>query len=120
MATLYHIRISTKSDPTHDEVKLGLGRQSVLSDFLIPLHEGRSVLINGRRIEAADISRALVSMSDRSIDDLRREIHAQDAASPVIFIGGLSDEWRIADRSEDCSDELHAEAETLAARGEPS
>ncbi|MBS3949780.1 MAG: nucleotide-binding protein [Peptococcaceae bacterium] len=101
----YHIRITRKSNPTRDEVRLDLDKETVLGRFIEPYELGAPIIINGRAIENNDIDRIRVSCSQHDSSSLIRRIEAEHAKSSVGVIG-LSKEWEVADRANDVTDEF--------------
>ena len=57
----YHVRITTKSNPSQTEVELDINSQALLDRFVAPYKEGRPIVINGRVIYSMDIDRILIN-----------------------------------------------------------
>ena len=100
----YHVRITSKSDPSYDEVKLDLTEQELKERFLTPYREGRSIVIGGKTIPPDDIVRVRISHTDKTSEQLLPAVRAERAASSVI--APISDEWYVAKRGRDVTDEL--------------
>lgn len=109
---LYHLRVTCKSTPTDDEVLLGLSRDDLVGRILLPIHNGKSILVNGRRILPEDIQRIRISRSTRPLEELRRSEEVKKQTSNVTVIGGPSIDWLVAASAADCTDELLASVET--------
>ncbi len=102
----YHIRISTKSNKTHDETKVDLSEEQLLERFIKPYELGNSIIINGKTITLDDLTRIMISKSEKSSSDFIYTIKYEDRNSTVISLGGPSYEWRAADRAKDITDDL--------------
>lgn len=106
----YHVRITQKSHREHDEVKLDLGKDQLEARFLTPYLEGRPVVIGGKTIPTEDIERIRINYSDETSEELlpivRREEEERRRSSKFVVIGGPSDEWLVADRGKDVTDEI--------------
>jgi predicted nucleotide-binding protein len=100
----YHVRVTPRSDPNHPEVRLDLTREQLEERFLSPYREGRPIVIGGKTIAPEDIERIQISFTDHSSDELLPVVRAELQASPVIR--WLSEEWYVADRAKDVTDEL--------------
>ena len=51
----YHVRITPKSDRSHDEVRLDLTPEELEGRFLTPYRRGQPIAIAGKTISADDI-----------------------------------------------------------------
>lgn len=99
----YHVRISTRSDPSRDEVRLDLTHQELEDRFLRPYREGRPIVIGGRTVQSADIDRLLVSFTAESSVELLPLVRQERRRSPVRT--SRSDDWYIADKGRDVTDD---------------
>jgi hypothetical protein len=101
----YHVRISTKSKPTVDEVRLDLSRDELTSRFVEPYRQGRPIVINGTTIPIDDLAKLLITRTEQSGDELRPTVEAETIgrtyATPV--------EWLIADRGKVVTDDFITE-----------
>ena len=88
----YHVRITTKSDRGHNEVKLDLSKEQLTVRFLNPYEYGTNIIVNGKSIEPDDIERIEISITD--VDSSRLT---------DCFYGK---EWYIFDKDQDITDEL--------------
>ena len=102
----YHVRITPKSDPSRDEVRVDITREELMERFVLPYRQGLPLVISGRTIPSADVLRIRINASERDSEQLSAVIRAEDRASPVIAIGGASIQWRAADMGEDLTDEF--------------
>ena len=102
----YHVRITQKSNPAHDETKLDLTEDQLKERFIGPYEQGQSILINGKIVSPDDLDRILVSQSRESSPRLIAAERAKAAASSVAIIGGPSFEWLAAHSAEDVTDEF--------------
>jgi len=102
----YHVRISTKSNQSHDETKVDLNEDQLNERIIQPYEVGDSIFINGKNIEGNDLSRIRISHSEQPSSMIIEELRREDRNSPVVRVGGPSYEWRAADKSVDITDEL--------------
>ncbi|MFA5340098.1 MAG: nucleotide-binding protein [Candidatus Omnitrophota bacterium] len=102
----YHIRITQKSNRRDDEVKVDLSKKVLLSQFIIPYEKGAPITINGKTIMSNDIERIRVSESEKNSSQILPIIEEERRQSSVAVIGGPSDEWEVAARGRDITDDL--------------
>ncbi len=100
----YHVRITPRSDRSHDEVKLDLTKEQLEERFLNPYVEGRPIVIGGKTIPPDDIERIRINYTDETSEQLLPIVRKEQAASSVIAL--ISDEWYVADRGADVTDEF--------------
>ncbi len=100
----YHVRITPKSDPSHDEVKLDLTKKELEERFLTPYHTGHPIVIAGKTIPIDDIDRITVTYTDENSEQLLPIVRAERVSSSVI--SDISDEWEVAYRGKDLTDEF--------------
>lgn len=100
----YHVRITRRSNRSHDEVKLDLTAERLEEQFLRPYREGRPVVIGGMTIPSDDIERIRINETSDDSDQLLPQIRAERQASRVLV--AIPDDWYVADRGEDVTDEL--------------
>ena len=98
----YHVRITPRSDRSHDEVRLDLTKEQLEERFLAPYREGRPIVIRGRTIPSNDIERICITQTDESSEQLLPLIRAERRASSVITM--ISEEWDVADHGTDVTD----------------
>jgi predicted nucleotide-binding protein len=98
----YHVRVSTHSQRSHDEVRLDLTESELEERFLRPYREGRPLVIGGRSIPIADLDRIRVNFTEQSSSELLPLVRADRRASSVITM--IPDEWYIADRGQEVTD----------------
>jgi len=100
----YHIRITTKSNPSHDEVKFDLNEEKVHEQILIPYRNNNPIVINGKVIYPDDIERIRINRTNAESSFLLRFRHRELARSHKI--PEISDEWYVAIQGEEVTDEL--------------
>lgn len=100
----YHVRITPRSNRSHDEVRLDLTREQLEERFLVPYREGRPVVIGGRTIPPTDIERIRITQTEEGSEQLLPIVREERRSSSVITL--ISDEWYVADRGTDVTDEL--------------
>lgn len=103
---MYHVRISTRSEPGHDETKLDLDEQQLRDQFLAPYEQGKPIVLNGRVIPMEDLARIRISYSDLDTDRLRSFVEERDRRSSVVVVGGPSTEWQIAREAQDVTNQF--------------
>jgi hypothetical protein len=103
----YHVRVSTKSSPSFDEVRLDLTTDQLERSFLKPYGEGRPLVVGGRTIPMEDLVRLSITETDEPSSALRPLVEAEERDSPVIT--GLPLEWLIAEKGRDVTDSFITE-----------
>src|SRR6266545_2959342 len=99
----FHVRLTPKRDRSHDEVKLDLDKEELERRFLRPYAEGRPIVVGGRTIPADDIGRIRINYTDELAAQLLPMVKAERARSGGI--APISDDWYIAKRGRDVTDE---------------
>jgi len=102
----YHVRINQKSQKNSGEYKLDLSEERLQSQFLTPYENGEPIIINGKTILPNDIDRIRISESEVDSSKILPIIKAENDRSNVVVIGGPPDEWYVADKGKDITDEL--------------
>jgi predicted nucleotide-binding protein len=101
----YHVRVSTRSNPSSDAVRLDLDRFELEDRFLQPYREGRPIVIGGKAIDLSDLERIRINETTETADQLlplvQRERHQSD-----VWAVTIPDEWYIADYGPDVTDEF--------------
>ena len=97
----YHVRISSKSNPSQTEVELDLSVEELTERFVDPFGRGQPIIISGRVISPDDIERITVSESEEDTTYLNKVLTRQRRH----FLMELDHEGRLP-------------ARILAARGE--
>lgn len=100
----YHVRITQKSNRTHDEVKLDLSKERLFSQFIEPYENGNPIIINGKTIALEDLERIRITETDKDSSKILPEVRYERQQSNVIIF--ISDEWYVADKGRDITDEL--------------
>lgn len=101
---MYHVRITLKSNRSHDEVKLDLTKDQLIERFVQPYYQGRPLIVGGRTIPSDDIERIRITHTEQASNELLPLVRAEQAASNAIV--DISDEWFVADRGFDVTDEF--------------
>lgn len=117
----YHVRVSTKSKPDWDEVRLDLSKEQLKADFLAPYREGRPIVINGKTIPIDDLARLRISTDWRtSTRWLSNQFHQAMMRKKRTY--ATSDNWLIADLTSDVTDEFITEppGSAVVSPAEPS
>jgi hypothetical protein len=113
----YHVRISTRGS-NYDEVKTDLAQADVQRRYIEPYESGATIMINGKAVTGDQLERIQISASNEPISSIIGRIQAEDMNSSVFVVGGLSDEWRAADRAHNVTDDMiHGPFGYKAARG---
>jgi predicted nucleotide-binding protein len=102
MSDYYHVRISTKSNIYHDEVRLDLSQDELAERFLQPYQEGRSITMNGRVIALDDITRIKISHSAVPSEELRNLVKVDQMQRP----SSLPEDWLIVEKGQDVTYEF--------------
>ena len=100
----YHVRITRRSNRSHDEVKLDLTAERLEEQFLRSYREGRPIVIGGMTIPTDDIERIRINETSEDSDQLLPHIRAERRASRVLV--AIPDDWYVADHGQDVTDEL--------------
>jgi predicted nucleotide-binding protein len=100
----YHVRLSTRSTPSHDEVRLDLSLEDLEDRFLRPYREGRPIVIGGRTVEPADLDRLRVNFTKESSVELLPIVREERWQSRVKTT--IPEEWDIADKGREVTDEF--------------
>ncbi|HEX6524638.1 MAG TPA: nucleotide-binding protein [Streptosporangiaceae bacterium] len=100
----YHVRVSTHSRPTVDDVRLDLTSAELEERFLRPYREGRPIVVGGRTVDLADLARLRISFTNETSAELLPIVQQQRRESRVLTT--LPDDWYIADRGRDVTEEF--------------
>lgn len=101
----FHVRLSRKSKPGHDEVKLDLSEDELERQFLSRYREGRPILIGGIVVPVEEIDYLKISQTEEPSDALLPEIRHERESSSVVAVG-ITDEWTLAYRAPDVTDDF--------------
>ena len=101
----YHVRISTKSNPSNDEVRLDLNKEQLEERFLVPYRQGRPIVIGGKTVAPVDLERIRINETSEESDALRPQIWAEmdrmnRIDSPVLH----SDDWYVTEEGNNVTD----------------
>ena len=102
----YHVRITQKSQLEHDEVKLDLDEEQLETRFLTPYRDGHPIVIGGKTIPPEDIERIRINYTDETSEKLLPIVRREQERSGIVLVGGPSDEWYVADKGKDVTDEI--------------
>ena len=105
----YHVRVTQKSEQSHNEVRLDLTREELEARFLVPYRRGLPIIIRGKSIQNDDIERIRITKTDQDSSHLAKVVEEERrrrVANGVLDIGGPSNTERIANKGEDVSDEF--------------
>lgn len=100
----YQVRVSTKSSPSHDEVRLDLTAEELEERFLRPYREGRPIVIGGRTVAMSDLARLRINLTEETAGQLLPKVQAERRASSVVTF--IQDEWYIANEGRDVTDDF--------------
>ncbi|MFD2422166.1 hypothetical protein [Amycolatopsis pigmentata] len=103
----YHVRLSTRSDPSRDIVQLDLTGQQLEVRFLKPYREGKPIVARGKTVPINDLVQLRINRTDQSSEHLRSIVQAERRASTVVTF--IPDEWYIAEKGEEVTDEFIVE-----------
>jgi predicted nucleotide-binding protein len=110
-AEYWHVRVRAKatdgrSSREDEVVVVDRDRAWIDTRILEPRRQNQPITISGRQFEWSEIELVWISMSHESSAAIVARIKAQDAASPVVMVGGPSYKWRAAGAATDMTDEL--------------
>jgi predicted nucleotide-binding protein len=100
----YHVRVSTKSQRSHDEVRLDLTPEELEERFLRPYRQGRPIVIGGRTVPIEDLAKLRINETQESSAALLPIIEAERRASAIVTF--IPNDWYIADHGREVTDEL--------------
>jgi hypothetical protein len=106
--TYYHVRVSRKSRPQEDLVRLDLSHDELESRVLTPRREGRPIVVRGTTISMEDLAQLRISRSGQPSSALQTQPHIQkELAQRRTY--ATPDDWLIAKLCEDVTDDLVTE-----------
>ena len=73
----YHVRVTQKSDRSHDEVRLDLTREELEGRFLAPYCRGLPIIIGGKSIHNDDIERIRITKTDQDSSHLAKVVEEE-------------------------------------------
>ena len=80
----YHVRISTKTDPSKIEVELDVHAEELDSRFLEPYRLGRPIVISGKTVTGTELERIQITETLYDSNSVNREIRAKDKENSTI------------------------------------
>jgi hypothetical protein len=104
----FHVRIATKSKPSREEVRLDLSEDELESRFLAPYRNGRPMVINGTTVPLDDFKAIHITRSEQSSAELRPIEQAEQRTRRAVAMG-LPEDWRVAKRGQDVTDQFITE-----------
>lgn len=108
-ALFFHVRVSRRSKPQEDLVRLDLTRDELESGLLAPRRDGRPLVIGGTVVAMDDLAQLRISRSNQ----LSSALLSQPAFKFKISRSrtyATPEDWLIADLCEDVTDEFITEA----------
>ncbi|HET9897617.1 MAG TPA: hypothetical protein VFQ44_22025 [Streptosporangiaceae bacterium] len=104
----FHVRVSRRSNPQKDIVRLDISEDELKSRFLVPRKEGRPVVVGGTVIPIDDLAKLSISRSEQPTGDLLSQpaIRAKIVESRTF---ATPEDWLIADLCDDVTDEFIVE-----------
>jgi len=102
----YHVRITQKSNKSHDEVKVDLSKDRLIEQFISPYEKGEPIIVNGKTIAIDDIERIAISETEEDSKKIADRLAYEDSTSSVGFIPSRSYTWRAAASGKNVSDEF--------------
>ena len=79
----FHIRISEKSNTSHDETRVDLSEEELWARYISQYEAGEPIIINGKTISPDDIERVRVSRSDNPSGSSHKCMHDSGMISPI-------------------------------------
>ena len=104
---VYHVRITTKSEHTHDELMLDLTKEKLQERIIEAYRKGEPIVISGKTIPIDDLERIRINETQENSQELLPGIEAERRNSSVIT--DISDEWYVTTKGKDVTDELITE-----------
>lgn len=98
----YHVRISLRSNPSHDETKLDMSEGQLRERVIQPYAHAEPIIMNGKTLLPNDIDRIRVSRSKEDSRALVQAVQERNARSSVVAFIPL--EWQAASLAEDVTD----------------
>jgi len=102
----FHVRLTPTGQKklSGDELALDLSQEQLEERFLAPRREGRPITVRGRTYEWDDIERIAVNETEESSEELLPRIQTERRGSKTK--AAIPDEWYVAERGRDVTDEL--------------
>lgn len=82
---------------------------------MTPYREGRPIVINGTTVPIDDLKALRINRTDQPAAELRPIVKAEQHAQKFVALG-IPEDWRIADRGEDATDQFITEPPGSAAK----
>ena len=78
--TYFHVRITSKSEPSQPEVELDISLEELMERFVRPYERGQPIVIAGRTVSSEDIGRIQLNETERDSTSLNAKILSQQEA----------------------------------------
>jgi len=99
----FHVRVTTKSRRTEDEVMLDLTYTDLQSRIITPYTKGSPLFIDGKTIPCNDIEKIKINRTEKSSEELIPEIIAERSKSNVKVL--ISNEWYVTTKGKDVTNQ---------------
>lgn len=96
METYYHVRITKRSDRTHDTVELDLSKEELMKRIVEPYKKGKTFMCNGQPIDPFDIEKIQINKTDDPSSVILPRIRVERAKSEVVVV--IPDEWYVTEK----------------------
>ena len=100
----YHVRVTTKSNPSQTEVDLDLSLEELTERFVNPYKQGMSIVVSGKIVTPSDIDRIQINRTDQDSASVNSSILARLRARNIVSLvddHGRLESKRLADYGED-------------------
>ena len=100
----YHVRITTKSNPSQTEVELDIGSDDLRDRFVIPYSKGQPIVIDGKAVSSTDMDRIRINETMENSETLNLIIKRQERAQGIVHMvdhRGRLTSTILADQGED-------------------
>jgi hypothetical protein len=91
---VYHLRITRKSNPSHDLVELDLSKNKLVKRIIEPFMNGESFYVSGTLVYPSDVETIRINETNETSDKLLPIIRERRKLSTSAVIG-ISDEWYV-------------------------
>ena len=78
--TYFHVRITSKSEPSQPEVELDISLEELMERFVRPYERGQPIFIAGRTVSSEDIERIQLNETEQDSTSLNAKILSQQEA----------------------------------------
>jgi predicted nucleotide-binding protein len=106
----FHVRITTRSSKSDDELALDLSREQLEDRFLKPYRRGFPIVTGGKTIPLDDIERLRINYTEEPSSELipriQARLKAQRDRSGVLVFGGPGPSWYVTTEGTNVTDDL--------------